>query len=81
MCVHVCRYCGWGGGGGGVRAVRCSNIGQLLCSEYYGIWTKKNIMLCEERYTARGFVCVEEKGIKPYMLATEEKTQHMAGHE
>lgn len=71
MCVHVCRYCGCGGGEGGC-AVRCSNIGQLLCSEYYGIWTKKNMMLCEERYTARGFVC-RGKGIKPYSVRRRRK--------
>lgn len=56
----------------GVCAVRCSNIGQLLCSENYGIRTKKkkkgkNIILCEERYTARGFVC-RGRGIKPYSV-------------
>lgn len=50
----------------GVCAVRCSNIGQLLCSENYGIG-KKNIILCEERYTARGFVC-RGRGIRYYTI-------------
>ena len=58
----------------GMCAVRCSNIGQWLCSENYGIRTKKNIILCEESYTARGCVCVcvcvfaEEEVLKPYSV-------------
>lgn len=64
----------------GVCAVRCSNIGQLLCSENYGIG-KKKILSYVRRGTPPEGLCVEEGVLYHIVFATEEETQHMAGHE